>query len=170
MQKHSVEAIIRALNGAQVRYLIVGGLAVVAHGYLRFTADVDLIVGFEKENLKKALQALTKLGYRPRAPVSIEEFADSASRTTWIKEKGMIVFSLWSAQHEFTEIDLFVESPFDFDKAYSKAAHLELIPQLPATFVSLEDLISLKKEAGRPEDLLDIEKLKMIRGKTNDQK
>ena len=43
MEKRSVEAIIRALNAASARYLVAGGLAVVAHGYVRFTADVDLI-------------------------------------------------------------------------------------------------------------------------------
>lgn len=43
MEKNSVEAIVGALNEAGVRYLIVGGMAVVAHGYLRFTADLDLM-------------------------------------------------------------------------------------------------------------------------------
>ncbi len=41
MERGSVEAIVAALNENQVQYLIVGGLAVVAHGYVRFTADVD---------------------------------------------------------------------------------------------------------------------------------
>ena len=42
MELRSIEAIIRALNDAQVKYLVVGGLAVNAHGYERFTKDVDL--------------------------------------------------------------------------------------------------------------------------------
>jgi len=41
VEKRSVEAIIGALNAARVRYLVAGGLAVVAHGYVRFTADID---------------------------------------------------------------------------------------------------------------------------------
>jgi len=41
MEKHSVDAIVGALNMANVRYLVAGGLAVVAQGYVRFTADVD---------------------------------------------------------------------------------------------------------------------------------
>jgi len=47
--KRSVEAIVDALNAAGVRYLIAGGLAVVAHGYVRFTADVDLILDLEPD-------------------------------------------------------------------------------------------------------------------------
>ncbi len=44
MTSSSVQAIIQALNEAGVRYLVVGGLAVVAHGHVRFTADVDLVL------------------------------------------------------------------------------------------------------------------------------
>jgi hypothetical protein len=44
MQRRSIEAIVQALDAANVRYLIAGGLAVVAHGHLRFTADVDLVL------------------------------------------------------------------------------------------------------------------------------
>ena len=79
MEKRSVEAIVGALNAANVRYLVAGGLAVVAHGYVRFTADVDLILDFEPANVTRAMKALGSLGYRPRVPVTLNEFADAAS-------------------------------------------------------------------------------------------
>ena len=66
MEARSVEAIIRTLNGWGVRYLVAGGLAVVAHGFVRFTADVDLIVDLDPDNVRRAMTALAKLGYRPR--------------------------------------------------------------------------------------------------------
>ena len=113
MQKRSVEEIVKALNDASVRYLIAGGLAVVAHGHLRFTADLDLILDLDEDNARRALSALSGLGYRPRAPVALEEFANPKTRSRWIREKGLTVFSLCSPQHSTTEIDLFVESPFD---------------------------------------------------------
>ena len=53
MEKHSVDAIVGALNMANVRYLVAGGLAVVAHGYVRFTADIDLIVDLEPANVTR---------------------------------------------------------------------------------------------------------------------
>src|SRR5687768_6656731 len=73
MEKASVEAIVRALNQHQVQYLIVGGLAVVAHGYVRFTADVDLLLGVDGQNLRRAVDALRALDFRPRAPVPFEQ-------------------------------------------------------------------------------------------------
>lgn len=52
MKLTSCEAIFRALNEAGVRYLLVGGLAVNAHGYLRFTKDVDLTIDIEYLRMK----------------------------------------------------------------------------------------------------------------------
>lgn len=162
METRSVEAIIRALNGASVRYLVAGGLAVVAHGYVRFTADVDLIVDLEPENVRRAMAALAKLGYRPRAPVRLEEFADPAKRAEWIRDKGLTVFSLFSADHSATEVDLFVEVPIDFEQAYRIAARMEVAPGVVATFIGLAELMRLKQQAGRAQDLLDIEKLQSL--------
>jgi predicted nucleotidyltransferase len=47
MEIRSIEAIVRALNDEVVQYIVVGGLAVNAHGYERFTQDVDLVIGLE---------------------------------------------------------------------------------------------------------------------------
>ncbi|HKQ18127.1 MAG TPA: DUF6036 family nucleotidyltransferase [Candidatus Eisenbacteria bacterium] len=120
MQKQSVETILGALNRERVRYLVVGGLAVVAHGFVRFTADLDLVLDPERDSLRRAIKAL------------------------------------FSAQHPATEIDLFVEPPFDFDRAYAKAVRLEVGAGVTATFVGREELIEMKRSAGRPQDLADL--------------
>ncbi len=163
MERRSVEAIVRSLNDAGVRYLIAGGVAVVAHGYVRFTADLDVILDLDTENLRRALAVLTGLGYCPRAPVPIEEFANPNARAGWVRDKGLTVFSLFSTQHPKTEVDLFVEAPLDFNRAYEAAMRWDVTPNLSATFVSLEDLLSLKRHAGRPRDLEDIERLTAVR-------
>ena len=54
MEVRSVEAIVRALNEANVRCLIVGGLAVNAHGYERFTNDVALVIGWLRKTSRVA--------------------------------------------------------------------------------------------------------------------
>jgi len=162
MERHSVEAIVRALNQAEVRYLIVGGLAVVAHGYVRFTADIDIVLDPEEAAMRRAVAALGTLGYRPRAPVPFEEFADAARRALWASEKGLTVFSAYSPEHAATEVDLFVETPFDFDRAYAGARSLEVAPGLVATFVGVADLIEMKRRAGRPQDLQDVENLRSL--------
>jgi hypothetical protein len=159
VRQESIAAIVQALNAADARYLIVGGLAVVAHGYVRFTADLDLVLDPEEASLKRAVAALSRLGYKPRAPVPFSDFEDSAKRMSWARDKGMTVFSLFSSDHAATEIDLFVDSPFDFERAYSRAARMEVAPEVTATFVSREDLIAMKQKAGRQRDLEDIEGL-----------
>ena len=56
MKLASFEAIVRALSEAGVRYLIAGGLAVNAHGYLRFTKDADFVVQVIPDNIKRAFR------------------------------------------------------------------------------------------------------------------
>lgn len=87
MGVHSVEAIVKALNDASVKYLIVGGLAVVAHGYERLTADVDLVISLERENIIRGLRALQAAGWQMGVPVTVEDFADARLRESWRKKK-----------------------------------------------------------------------------------
>jgi hypothetical protein len=169
MQGKSVEALVRALNAAGVRYLVVGGLAVVAHGYVRFTADIDVVIDLDVANLRRAGSALAGLGYRPRAPVAFEEFLDATKRASWVREKGMTVFSLYSPEHPATEVDLFVEAPLDFTEAYSRAVRLEVAPGAVATIVGFDDLLALKRRAGRPQDALDIQQLNALREDRSDE-
>ena len=161
MERRSVEAIARALNEADVRYLVVGGVAVAAYGFPRFTNDVDLIIDLEEENLRRALRAFSILGYRPKVPVPIEQFADQNAREQWIREKGMVVFSLWSDSHRNTPVDIFVQAPFDFGPAYARRTVVESSPGLPIPLVGLADLVYLKRKAGRPKDMADLEVLEL---------
>jgi hypothetical protein len=158
--KNEVRRITTALNEASVRYVAVGGLAVVAHGYVRATMDVDLVIDLDRDNLVNALGALEKIGFRPRLPVSKEQFADPETRERWIKEKGMVVFPLWNPDAPTLIIDIFVKSPFDFDAEYKKAVWMHLDDDLEIPFVARDSLIRMKQEAGRPKDMDDIEHLK----------
>jgi hypothetical protein len=163
VRKDSVETILSALNAASVRYLVAGGLAVAAHGYLRTTVDVDLILDLDASNVRKALGVLSSLGYRPRTPVPLEDFADAAKRNRWVAEKGLTVFSLHSSIHAATEIDLFASNPIDFDQAYRLALRVPLTDSIVSSFVGYDDLITMKRIAGRPQDLADIAQLEALR-------
>jgi hypothetical protein len=156
-----LELTISALDRAKVRYLVVGGVAVVLHGHLRVTADLDLVIKLEPTNLKRAMDALEALGFRPRAPVPASEFADPEIRESWIRDKGLMVFSLWSPDHPGFEVDLFVREPFDFDEVYERAVRVRL-ETCTATVISLPDLIVLKERAGRPRDQEDVSALKAL--------
>jgi len=161
MAPTSFETIFEALERAGVRYLVVGGVAVVLHGHPRFTADLDLFVALDAANVCATLAALEPLGYGPRAPVSAEDLADPAQRADWVRNKGMTVFSLASAEHPTTEIDLFVEEPFPFEEAHARALPVDL-DGVRVWVASLEDLIAMKRRAGRPQDLEDVRSLEAI--------
>ena len=169
MERHSVDAIVNALNGASVRYLIAGGLAVVAHGYLRFTADIDLIIDLEQANVRLAVAALESLGYRPRLLSPLRIWPIRACVRSGCAKKNLTVFSAYSPQHPMTEIDLFTEAPLDFEGAYRRAVRKEVAPGVAATFIGLRDLRRLKERAGRPQDLLDLEKLPAVSPEASDE-
>ena len=156
-----VERICGALERAGVRYLVVGGVAVVLHGYLRTTADLDLIIQLDVENARRAVVAFSTLGYQARAPVPLAQFADADRRRDWIDTKGLTVFSLWNPADPGSEVDLFIEEPLDFEAAYARAVVVEL-DSTPVHVVSLDDLIELKRRAGRPRDLEDIAALRAL--------
>jgi len=156
-----IEGILDALNRARVRYLVVGGVAVVLHGYLRTTADLDLVVQLERDNVLRAIRSLQDHGYRPRAPVSAEDFAEQQMREQWIREKGLAVFTLWSPVHPTLEIDLLVSEPFNFDAVYARALRVPL-EKTEATVIALADLIALKRSVGRPRDLDDVAALESL--------
>jgi predicted nucleotidyltransferase len=162
MELSSIETIIRALNDASVQYLIVGGLAVSAHGYDRLTVDVDLVIGLQPDNIKRALLALNEAGWRMAIPVTAEDFADPKLRKSWRKEKNMIVLKLWSDAHRRTPVDIFVYEPFDFKKEFARAKWEPVAGKIRAPIVSYKTLLAMKRRAGRDKDLLDIEALKKL--------
>ncbi|MGH7336203.1 MAG: nucleotidyl transferase AbiEii/AbiGii toxin family protein [Myxococcota bacterium] len=161
MAAGSLETIFTVLEHAGVRYLVVGGVAVVLHGHPRFTADLDLVLALDTANIRAALSALAGLGYRPRAPVPADDFADPAKREEWIRNKGMVVFSLASPDHPATEVDLFVEEPFPFEAAHRRATWADL-GDIRVAVASIPDLVEMKRRAGRARDLDDVRQLEEI--------
>lgn len=155
-----IESVFEALNQAKVKYLVVGGVAVVLHGHLRTTGDLDLMVELSRENAQHAMDALSRLGFRPRAPVAAADFSDPNIRRTWIQEKGLTVFSLWHPASPL-EVDLFVEEPFSFTEVYGRALRVPL-ERSYAMLISKDDLIARKRTANRIQDHADIEALQHL--------
>ena len=155
------EPIFDALERSEVRYVVVGGLAVVLHGHPRLTGDVDLVVDLSPAEATKAIDSLTGLGLRPRAPVDPRSFADEATRNRWIRDKGMRVFSMWDPRNPLREVDVFVDHPGPFDGLWSRAEVVAL-ESTRVRVASIGDLITLKRLAGRDVDRLDIQALEGI--------
>lgn len=162
MEFSHLEQIFGALQGAEVRYLVVGGMAVVAHGYMRTTKDIDLVIALEPENLRRALVALTAIGYRPKLPVSATDFADPETRESWVREKGMVVFQLVSDRFRYEPLDIFVTEPFDFGAEYARAVWKQINADVAVPIVGVKQLLDMKRAAARPQDLADIAELLIL--------
>jgi predicted nucleotidyltransferase len=152
--------VFRLLNDANVRYVVVGGIAAVLHGHVRATADIDLVIDLEPTEATKAIRALVDGGFKPLAPVDPLLFANPIEREGWINNKGMKVFSLHSSTPG-PSVDLFVRHPIPFEDLWSRAVSMDL-GGVEVKICSIDDLIALKRSAGRPQDLADIEQLARI--------
>lgn len=149
------------LNRHEVRFLLVGGMAVVAHGYGRMTYDIDLVIHLTPDNIRRTFEALEKLDFRPRIPVTVDEFTNPRIREKWAREKRMIVLNFFSVKEEPCTIDLFIREPFSFDETYAKAVP-SAVNGIPFRYVDLNTLIHMKREAGRAVDLEDVRHLEQL--------
>lgn len=150
------ENVFSVLQKDHIRYAVAGGVALVLHGVVRFTADLDLIVDLERENLERFIATMHKLGYRPRNPVNVEGLLDPATRAQWQREKGMEVFSFVDPAQPMTLIDVFIQEKIPFQEVMHELVSMTA-KGITIPVVSLSHLKTLKKAAGRPQDLADIE-------------
>lgn len=161
----NLREIFKALADAEAEYVVVGGLAVIMHGHLRATRDLDLVIGLQPDNCAKAMDALSGIGLRPRLPVMLADFADPAKREDWSQNRNMLVLQLWDPANPERSVDVFVREPLDFHTMLSDAAIKDLDGIL-IPVASIRHLIVLKQAAGRPRDMDDIEALREIAAET----
>ena len=154
--------IFKLLNKEEVKYVVVGGIATILHGYIRATADIHLVVNLQVDEAKKVIEALTRAGFKPKIPVQAIEFSDKNIRKQWIDEKGMQVFSMYNPAQPALTIDLFVEYPIPFDELWTRSKVMDL-GETKVRVCSIDDLITMKQQAGRHKDMADIEQLTKIK-------
>lgn len=155
------EEIFRELNKRNVRYLVVGGIAVNLYGVPRVTQDLDLLVDMGEENLKRLVEGLQELGYIPRVPVKAEDFIKPAMRKKWIKEKNMKVFSFFHSKIPVQEVDILISSPIKYEEA-EKRKVVKRAGDITIPLVSIYDLMKMKEKVGRRQDVSDINMLKKV--------
>lgn len=156
------EEVFRELNRQKVKYVVAGGIAVNLHGVPRVTEDLDLVIYLGEENVSKFSKAMETLGYKPKIPVKIEDFGVKKNREDWIKNKGMVVFSLWNKHIPYRVIDVFVKDPIVFKELYRDKLNISA-GEFKIPVVSIEHLIKLKEMAGRKQDISDIQSLKRVK-------
>ena len=151
----------RQLEEKQVRYMLVGGLAMNLHGVPRMTMDVDIVVALDKDNLLAFIDAAKELRLKPVAPVNLEDLLDPGQRRAWSEEKGMIAFGLSSAQTNAPTVDILIDPPLDIDAALRRVEFRD-IGNTRVALASIKDIISLKEKTGREQDMADIEHLRKL--------
>ena len=150
------EEIIRKFNNAGVKYAIVGGVAVNLHGHIRMTADLDIVLELEDNNLAKAITTLRESGFSCKIPVDPMGLADSNTRNDWIKNKNMKALNFY---RDTEEVDLVVDSPVKYEEAEKT---IFAVNGINYPVVSKEDLIKMKEVTNRHHDIDNIKKLKIL--------
>lgn len=159
--------VLKALDAAGVKYVVVGGVAVVLQGHPRMTIDLDLVLDLDVENARLAVETLTALGMRPRLPVDAASFCDPQTRQSWVLERNLIAFTMYHPKNPLIEVDLIASSPLDYAELRAGADIMELAG-LRVPVASRAHLIELKRVSSRSQDLADIEVLEQLQALADD--
>lgn len=156
------EQIFQAFQQANIQYLVVGGVAVNLYGYARMTADLELIIALEEENMERMDKLMKSLGYIPRLPVDFKDLKNAETVRKLVEDKGMKAYTFLDGNSLFS-IDILAEDSLSFSSFEQKKTIMQIDEHLSVPVVALSDLIVLKKRSGRPEDLRDIQALEDLR-------
>ncbi|MBA3064959.1 hypothetical protein KJ633_08895 [bacterium] len=146
MEKKRVETLLRIFNENKVDYILIGAFSFVAHGYARYTMDVDIMIKPTLENAKRCYKALETFGY------------DLQGEDTSLLMNKKVLFRDYSLL-----VDIHPSAAgVTFEEVW-KNKKLDKVGDTPAYFASLDDIIKMKKAAGRPKDILDLENLTRLK-------
>jgi len=140
------ENLLKLLKENKVDFLIIGATAFPVYGYSRATLDIDIFIRAEKENAQKTLSSLKTFGY------DISDITAEELLTNKILIRQYIVE---------TDIHPFVAG-VEFEEVW-KNKIMNKIGDIEVYFPSLDDMIKMKKAAGRKKDIEDLKILEKIR-------
>ena len=136
---------IKALNNQQVQYILVGGMAVILHGYVRTTGDMDIWVKRTEGNYHKIVKAFVEF----RMPVF------DMTKERFLSDE----YDVWVFGREPVKIELMTTvKGLDFDEAWDTSQEY-IEENIPIRYLHINSLIAAKKASGRYKDLDDIQKL-----------
>jgi len=136
------------LEKHKVRYLVVGGYAIMKYTEPRFTKDLDLWISTDKENAKAVYTALKEFG-APLKGLTPVDFTQEG----YFYQMGNPPFRL----------DVMMSIPgVTFEASWANREKVQ-VEDLVVPFISKADLIKSKEASSRPQDLLDAEELRKVR-------
>jgi len=137
--------LISALNENGVEYAVCGGLSMAIHGFARATLDIDVLI--REESLEKAYEIAATKGFDIRGlDISFKERAVEIRRVSKIDDNG-----------EVLSLDLLLVTP-QVEDVWQAREKIDFLGD-KLSVVSREGLIKMKRLAGRPQDLADLERL-----------
>jgi hypothetical protein len=145
--------LLQALSDEQVQYVLVGGLAVQLHGFLRSTFDIDLVLAMSDENLSRFIAVAQRYNLVPVIPVPIESLRNASLIEQWHREKGMLAFALREPRAGGNVVDVLVRPDVPYDRLVANAVAGELSGG-KVWIASIDDLLLMKRIANRPKDQL----------------
>jgi predicted nucleotidyltransferase len=144
--------ILEGLNEAKVRYVLIGGIALIRHGVVRATRDIDAVFDPDPENISRIQSLASQWGAtRPDgSPIPDEGIASDRSI---------------HLATSMGELDLVSEdvAGFRFDALLGRA-ETRKVDGVPAPICSLADLVAMKRAVGRERDLADLADLEAAHG------
>jgi hypothetical protein len=161
----NLKALLGVLVDHQVDFVIVGGFAVVAHGFVRATKDVDICPDPAADNLERLANALAEL---EAEPMGLDDFAPEEFDLRPDRE-GLSFGGNWTLRTKYGRLDVLQhikglgEDGGGWQELSRRAVGRNFVGY-DCLFCGYENLLSMKKAAGRPQDELDIKSLKAARG------
>ena len=151
----NLQVLVQALAAEQVRFVVIGGFAVVLHGGRTTTMDSDFAIATDAGNFRSIASALAPLEPRPW---------NWHEGTTFVWDERSIFGSNVSLITTAGDVDLLLEIPGidSFEGLHSRAIERTL-GATAFKIASVDDLIKMKRAANRPQDLVHIAELERIR-------
>ena len=146
---------LKKLGEDNIKSLICGGLAVNIYGIPRMTADIDVLLDFEKENIAKFENIIESFDYKTILPFRLSDIVEKHKRIKLKKEKNLIAFSYYNAKNNLMSVDVLIEPPFSFDEMWEKRETRNIDGSI-LNIVAVDHLIEMKKYSDRIQDQQDI--------------
>ncbi len=152
-------SLLAALVASEVEFVVIGGLAVGAHGFPRATKDIDIVPSPEPSNLQRLATLLDELRYEI---IGVEEFdPDEVVRPDL---EGLLGGGSWVLRTRFGRLDILQHVEPELEYAALRADSFEdVVFGQAVRFCGYEHLIAMKEAAGRDQDLVDLARLRELR-------
>lgn len=154
------ESLLAILEGVGVEFVVIGGFAVSAHGHLRATKDLDIVPDPDPENLVRLAEALDRLGAQVQGTEDFSEDEIVQPDADGLALGGNFVLN---TDHGRLDILQFVAPELEYADLRSAAIE-DFVFGHRIRFCGYDHLVAMKEAAGRPEDLLDLKRLREARG------